>query len=94
MGENVKDTRIVDAKDVTAEQWAAFKPMGAERAFTLTAEQEAKLDEWISTHQKKDCGAVGGRYSFTFTPTTIGTCVSVTDEMTGHKIDLSDYEKW
>ena len=38
------------------------------------------------------CGAVGGQFTFYFTPTSIGTIIGVKDAITGEQIDLTDYE--
>jgi hypothetical protein len=39
-------------------------------------------------------GAVGGSTTYSFTPTSLGVVVKVTDGFTGETIDLSDYEDW
>lgn len=39
-------------------------------------------------------GAIGGSLTFSFTPTSLGVAVKVTDAHTGEAIDLSDYEDW
>lgn len=39
-------------------------------------------------------GAIGGNYTFSFTPTSIGVVVTVTDSHTRETIDISDYELW
>jgi hypothetical protein len=46
--------------------------------FSLDEDQKKKLDEWC---QAKDmsayCGAIGGRFTYSFTNTTLGTVVKV-----------------
>lgn len=60
--------------------------------FELTEEQEKKYNEWKSTHKKVDGGAIGGRYSFIFSPTGVGVFVRVEDAATGKYLDLNDYD--
>lgn len=64
--------------------------------FTLNEEQEKKLSEWLKTRELgKYAGAIGGRFTYSFTPTSIGLIVEVADGMGDKaKIDLSDYDSW
>lgn len=66
-----------------------------DRTFVLSAEQYKKYDEWRKEKNKKKgevyVGAVGGAYSFCFTPTGIGTLVKVTCA-DGTELDLTEYE--
>lgn len=64
--------------------------------FQLTEEQRKKLNEWLANRPQKKAytGAIGGRYTYTFTPTGLGTVVKVKDAIVGDEIDLSDYEHW
>lgn len=39
-------------------------------------------------------GASGGSYTYSFTPTSLGTAVKVTDNLSGETIDLTDYDSW
>lgn len=39
-------------------------------------------------------GAVGGEITFCFTPTSLGNVCVVTDQVTGEKINLTDYDSW
>lgn len=39
-------------------------------------------------------GAVGGSLTYSFTPTSLGVCVKVTDAFTKETIDLTEYEDW
>jgi hypothetical protein len=67
-----------------------------ERMFTLTKEQEEKYEAWKKTLPKLSqghFGAVGGGYSFEFTPTGIGTIVvAKRADDPKHEIDLTEYE--
>lgn len=66
--------------------------------FTLDEEQTKKLNAWLEEH-KKECnlhiysGAIGGRLTYSFSPTSIGVVCKV-DCSCGKGIDLSDYENW
>ena len=62
--------------------------------FYLTEKQQQKLNDWILHHEDVYTGAIGGRYTYEFTPTSIGIAVWVRDAITKEKIDLSDYEDW
>jgi len=66
-----------------------------DRTFVLSAEQHKKYDEWRKEKNKKNgevyVGAIGGAYSFCFTPTGIGTMVKVTCA-DGTELDLTEYE--
>lgn len=39
-------------------------------------------------------GAIGGNLTFSFTPTSLGVVVTVTDSLTKETIDLTIYEHW
>lgn len=39
-------------------------------------------------------GAIGGAYTYSFTPTSLGCVVKVRNSMTGDEIDVTDYEAW
>ncbi len=39
-------------------------------------------------------GAIGGQFTYCFTPTSIGVTATVKDYITGEKIDLTDYSEW
>lgn len=59
----------------------------------LDKEQREKLDSWDKNHNcefKGYSGAIGGRLTYCFTPTSLGTIVVVECECED-KIDLTDY---
>jgi len=62
--------------------------------FSATKEQLAKFDAWSAKHKRVYTGASGGRYTWSFTPTSLGVALVVTDEVTKQEIDLTDYESW
>jgi hypothetical protein len=39
-------------------------------------------------------GAIGGQFTYQFTPNSIGESVRVIDQVTGDHIDLTEYETW
>ena len=39
-------------------------------------------------------GAIGGQFSFIFTPTSIGVAVQAKDALTGETLELTDYSDW
>lgn len=49
------------------------------RSFTITEAEQKAIDEWRHTHEQYNHGgsgtdgAIGGRYTYHFTPTSIGT---------------------
>lgn len=62
--------------------------------FPMTEEEVYKAQEWIKTHDKEEhphqsAGAIGGRYTYEFTPTSIGVLCSVRCSC-GDRCDLTD----
>lgn len=39
-------------------------------------------------------GAIGGGFSFTFTPTSIGSITTVKYSLTGEELDITDYDSF
>lgn len=39
-------------------------------------------------------GAIGGAFTFSFTPTSVGDVVTVCDSITDETIDISEYDQW
>lgn len=39
-------------------------------------------------------GAIGGELTYSFTPTSLGTVVKVTNGLTNETLDLTDYDSW
>ena len=64
--------------------------------FELDKKQSEDFEIWNNKHQcklKENCGAIGGRLTFSFTPNGLGV-ITVVKCACGEKIDLSDYENW
>lgn len=66
--------------------------------FMLEQKQQDKLDVWFAEQYAKtdtmSDGAVGGAFTYHFTPTSIGVVTKVSNAHTGETIDISDYENW
>lgn len=61
------------------------------KQFTLTEEQYEQAVIWMD-ERKRYAGAIGGQFSFVFTPTSIGMVVSVQDDK--ETFDLTDCSVW
>lgn len=62
--------------------------------FELDQEQAGKVAKWMDSHRQAYCGAIGGRYVYSFCETAVGIIVKVYDEITKETLDVSDYENW
>jgi len=61
----------------------------------LLSETERKTaEEWMDKRPlaKAGTGAIGGRFTFAFTPTTIGMTIVVKDNLDKEEIDVTDYD--
>lgn len=47
--------------------------------FSITKEENDKINQWISKRETKNTGAIGGRYEYRFFPTGIGTICKIVD---------------
>ena len=64
-------------------------------SFSLTEEQKIKLDEWKSQQAEEDkVGTIGDRYTYSFTPTSLGLATVVKDNVTNSEINLTDFSNW
>jgi hypothetical protein len=61
------------------------------KTFTLTEEQMEKFNEWRKSKDLKQV-AIGGAYTFCFTPTGIGIFETVKC-IDGTELDLTEYDK-
>lgn len=69
--------------------------------FVIDADQQKKWGKWLNKHRKsclyfkhpERAGPIGGRLSYVFTPTTLGTAIKVKC-VCNQEIDLSNYEEW
>ncbi len=67
------------------------------KTFTIDESEENALDKWVKMHDLlctgKNKTAIGGRYTYSFTPTSIGT-VSTVKCVCGKSKDFTDYKSW
>ena len=63
--------------------------------FKLTADQQEETKKWMTGHGCNITyeGAIGGKFTYAFTPTGIGVIERVTCSC-GSVLDLTEYEKW
>jgi hypothetical protein len=62
--------------------------------FRIPNESLEKLQKWQEKQEFRALGAIGGSYTYSFTPTTLGVVVKVKNNANGEEIDLTDYENW
>lgn len=69
--------------------------------FNLTREQWNKLNVWdeetrnrLLESKEVYTGAIGGEFTYSFTPTNLGTVVKVKSWITNEEIDLTEYDQW
>jgi hypothetical protein len=63
-------------------------------AFDLDKDQWEKARKWMDEKKVAYTGAIGGQFTFSFFPTTLGCVCKVTDEVSKEVLDVSDYESW
>jgi len=63
-------------------------------SFHITGNELAKIENWMEKHESARPGPIGGRYTYSFTPTTLGTVIKVTDAITKEELDATEYESW
>jgi hypothetical protein len=61
--------------------------------FSLSEQQQKKLQAWKKKLKPIETGAIGGEYTYHFTPTGVGTVVIVSRKP-GEAIDLTDSDLW
>jgi hypothetical protein len=63
------------------------------RGFPISEEEHKKINEWIDEQMKKHPGiggAIGGRFTYEFLPTGIGTAGTIIDSFTGDKFNFQE----
>jgi hypothetical protein len=63
------------------------------RGFPISEEEHKKINEWIDEQMKKHPGiggAIGGRFTYEFLPTSIGTAGTIIDSFTGDKFNFQE----
>ena len=65
--------------------------------YEFSDKEQEKLEKWFKKMKKKEAKsikpAIGGAYTYCFTPTGIGTSVTV-KHANGEEIDITDYGSW
>lgn len=78
------------------------KEQDEDARFVLRPEQNKKVDAWVKKQNRKTgadknpyrYGAIGGAFTYSFTPTNLGMVIKVFNSATKEEIDVSDYEDW
>lgn len=60
--------------------------------FELSEKKIDRFNQWTSKHSYSYTGAIGGRYTFEFTPTGLALIIRVIDNATKEILDLTDWE--
>ena len=60
------------------------------RGFPINKEEDEKIKEWMKTLPKANIGAIGGRFTYKFTSTSIGSIGVVEDSVTGEKLTFRE----
>ena len=63
------------------------------RGFPISEKEEKKIDEWIEKQMEKHPSGrstIGGRFTYEFFPTSIGTDGSIIDGLTGDKFNFQE----
>lgn len=63
--------------------------------FEFTQEQHEKISAWDGSHdcEVKEVGAIGGKMTYCFTPTSLGMVGKVLCAC-GKELDVTDYGSW
>lgn len=61
--------------------------------FDITPEQDMMIREWMAQHEPVD-SVIEGRYTYCFTPTSVGTVLKVKDAVTKDEINVTEYHLW
>ena len=77
--ENRKLKEGVWEKEEVARLKRDFEKMYVEHSlgFSITPEQNAKIKEWMKKYEGQHFGAIGGAFTYSFTPTGIGTFATI-----------------
>ena len=63
------------------------------RGFPISEEEDKNIKEWIKNQQEKNPGiggAAGGRFTYKFTPTGLGTVGTIIDGFTGDEFTFQE----
>jgi len=62
--------------------------------FEIDEDGISQIKEWVETLPTGPYGSIGGRLSYTFTPTSLGVITVIKDAMSGEEINITDFESW
>ena len=66
-------------------------------SFTVSDKESKIANDWLMEHKKvckvTDVGAIGGKYTWSFTQTGLG-CITVLKCACGEEITVTDFENW
>lgn len=62
--------------------------------FELDYDEKQLLANWMKLRPARNEGAIGGRYTYSFTFTSLGRITTVTDNCTKEVLDLTPYDSW
>lgn len=65
--------------------------------FELLDKEVKRANKFMNSQKKKRdnyVGAIGGAFSYKFTPTGIGDIVQIIDNITKETLDITDYGSW
>lgn len=61
--------------------------------FSLDNVEMDNLNSWLKSKDLSTyTGAIGGRFTYSFTPTNIGLIIKVKDNVDNTEIDVTDYD--
>jgi len=60
----------------------------------LSQSQKDKIAEFKSVNKDLHCGAIGGRFTYEFTPTSLGLVIKIRDNALKRILDITEYEDW
>ena len=65
-------------------------------SFQMSTDEAKKARVWIASQESKahDNTAIGGRFTFSFTNTGIGTSVRIHDNLLKEETDVTNYDTW
>ncbi len=62
--------------------------------FNIEGEELKKLLKWQKQFKFVPLGAIGGSYSYCFTPTSLGVVITCKNNANGEEIDVTEYLDW
>lgn len=86
--ENYKDEELARLKESLNSKDELIRKLYG-RTFVIDDDEQEKIDEFKAKHNHGSAGAIGGQYSYTFTPTSIGTVGTITCSC-GESFDFSN----